>query len=210
MGTPTMVFTLTLFAEGEGNEHTEITTTSNGETFGEDVNQLEHEALAAEEPSNPILPVGPELIWGAACFLALWALMKFVLLKPVVKLMTDRDEKVAGDIAAAEQAKVSVTTVLDDYHTSLTATRAEANRLVEDARAQGEARRRELIAAAESEAGAIRSSAAEEVTAAKAEALAGLRGDVATIATEAASVVVGRTLDPAAQQGVVDQYLTRS
>ena len=208
MGTPTIVFTLAL--QGEEGEHTEITTTSNGETFGEDVSELEHEALEADEPSNPILPVGPELIWGAACFVALWALMKFVLLKPVMKIMADRDDKVAGDLSAAEGARGSVDTVLADYHTSISAARSEANRLVEDARAQGEARRRELIAEAEAEAASIRAAAAEEVAAAKAEALDGLRGDVATIATEAAGVVVGRQLDPAAQQAVVDQYLARS
>lgn len=178
--------------------------------FGEDVSQLEGEALHKEETSNPILPVGSELIWGAACFVVLWALMKFVLLKPVSKIMTDRDEKIRGDLEAAETAQASVGGVLDDYQRSLASTRAEANRIIEDARAQGEARRRELIAEAEAEASAIRSATAEEIAAAKAEALGQIRGDVATIATEAASVVVGRTLDPGAQQAVVDEYLSRS
>lgn len=205
MGTPTMVFSLTLETEGGGSEHTTTT-----ETFGEKVDALETEALHSTEQSNPILPVGPELIWGAACFIVLWALMKFVLLKPVVKIMSDREAKVNGDVAAAEEARGAVGTVLDDYHTAMSAARSEANRIVEDARAQGEARRRELIGAAEAEASSIRSAAAEEIATAKTEALAGLRGDVATIAAEAASVVVGRQLDPAASQATVDRYLARS
>lgn len=100
MGTPTMVFSLTLETEGGGSEHTTTT-----ETFGEKVGALETEALHSTEQSNPILPVGPELIWGAACFIVLWALMKFVLLKPVVKIMSDREAKVNGDVAAAEEAR---------------------------------------------------------------------------------------------------------
>lgn len=171
-----------------------------------------HSSTAAEpkQADNPILPVVPELIWAGACFVVLWALMKFVLLKPVQAGMAARDDKVRGDIAAADQARVDAERAMADYHQQLASAKAEATRLIEDARAQGEAARRDLLAAAEADAAQMRAAAADEIAAAKAAALGQLRGEVATIAVQAAGTVIQKPLDVGAQQGVVDEYLTQA
>jgi F-type H+-transporting ATPase subunit b len=180
------------------------------ETFGETVATDETHAVTAKQPDNPILPTGLELIYGGASFVVLWALMKFVLTKPVLKIMQDRADKIRGDLEAAEQARAAADQAIAQYNAALASAKAEATRLIEDARAQGEAKRRELMAAADADVAAMRAAAAEEVARAKAEALGQLRGDVATIAVDAAKAVIGKDLDVSSQRPIVDEYLSRS
>ncbi len=197
--------------EGGGSEGQTSTTSAGESKVGEKVDQGESTAVAEpKQADNPILPVVPELVWGGACFVVLWALMKFVLLKPVVAGMAERDEKVRGDIAAADAARVEAERAMAEYQAQLASAKAEATRLIEDARAQGDAERRELLAAAEADAASVRAAAADEIADAKAAALGQLRGDVVTIAVQAAGAVIQKPLDAGAQQGVVDEYLSQA
>ena len=167
------------------------------------------ESGAAEQPNNPILPVPNELFWGFITFVALWALMKFVLLPPVQKTMADRDDKVRADLAKAESASTQADSAIAEYEASLASARVEASRIIDDARSQAEATRKQKIAAAEAEVGELRAAAAAEVAQAKAEALASMRESVASIAVQAAQAVVQKPLDAGAQRATVDEYLNR-
>jgi F-type H+-transporting ATPase subunit b len=161
------------------------------------------------QPDNPILPTMPELYWAIGCFFVLWALMKFVLLKPIQKTMADRSAKIRGDLEAAEAAKDEGQSALHEYEASLASARAEAGRIIDDARVQAEEQRKEILAAAEAEVAQLRASANAEVNEAKNEALASMRGSVATIAVQAAEAVVQKRLDAVAQRQIVDDYLNR-
>ena len=186
------------------------TTTTTGT---EEIQQFEDAAVgetASGEVANPILPTGNELIWGAACFLLLWALMKFWLLKPVVATMEERADKSREDLDAADVAKAEAATALAEYESSLAGARAEASRIVDDARAQAEAARADVIAEAEADAARVRGEAAAEVEAAKVAALTQMRPDLTQVAVQAAQSVVGRPLNAAEQQAVVEEYLDRA
>lgn len=170
----------------------------------------EAEAEAAGEISNPILPVSNELFWGAVCFFALWALMKWVLLPPVLRAMDARAEKVRADEAAAEAARADAAAKMNEYQESLVSAKAEAVRVIEDARTQADADRKRVMAEAEAEAAAVRAAAAAEVTAAKQAARAQLRDSVADIAVAAAGAVVQKPLDRSAQLDVIEDYVNRA
>jgi F-type H+-transporting ATPase subunit b len=164
----------------------------------------------ADEVSNPILPTLNEMFWAAIFFLALWALMKFVLLPPIMRTFEAREAKVRDDQAAAEAAAAERAAKLEQYEAALAGARAEAVRLIEDARADGEGQRREAVTAAEAEVAAQRAAAAEEIAAAKARARAELTGSIADIAVGAAEAVVERPIDRSAQVQVVEDYVNRA
>lgn len=172
---------------------------------------LAAEAATTEAaPKNPILPVANELFWGAICFFGLWALMKFVLLKPILKTMQDRAAKVRDDLDQAERAERELESAVEQYQSGLNSAKAEATREIEDARAQADTYRAQAIGQAESEVGALRSVAAEEVAAKKAAALAELREGVADVAVAAAGAVVQRQLDKATEMQAIEDYVNRA
>jgi F-type H+-transporting ATPase subunit b len=168
------------------------------------------EETAPEEVNNPILPTMPEFVWGALLFLTLWALMKWVLLPPVVRTMQARDDKVKGDLEAADRIRAEAEAKLREYEDSLASTKAEAVRIIEDARTQAEGERKRVLAAAEAEVATTRAQAAQEVAEAKERAKAELQSSVAGIAIDAAEAVVQKQLDRDAQTTVIEEYVNRA
>jgi F-type H+-transporting ATPase subunit b len=141
--------------------------------------------LAAEgtkKVNNPILPTGNEFFWAAVTFVALWILMKFVLLPPMLKIMEERAAKRRDDLAAAEQASLQMADASAQYEASLSGARVDAIAKIEAARAEADEYRKSQLAAAEADAAAVRAASAAAVAEARAAALAELQGSLADIA----------------------------
>jgi F-type H+-transporting ATPase subunit b len=167
----------------------------------------EEGAEAAEAASNPVIPDVAEMFWGAIAFLGLWALMRYVLLPPVQKVMAARQEAQRSELEAAQRAVAEAEKVRRDYDQTLNEARAAAGRTIDEARAEADTRRSELIAAAEAQVAEARAAALAEVAATRQQALAHARPEVAALAADAASRVLGRQVPASAAEGVVDELL---
>jgi F-type H+-transporting ATPase subunit b len=172
-----------------------------------DANSFNNPSRCATKEPNPILPEMREIVWGGGSFIVLFLLLRLWLYPSVKKSMDLRAAKVSGDLASADQARASVESERQSYAARLAAARAEAAQVMEAARAEVEAVRSERVGALNAELAAQRATANEQVEAAKAQAQASLADTVAQLATQAASKVLGRPLDPAANRAIVDEYL---
>ena len=169
-------------------------------------------ALVAEgaeegDPPNPVIPELNEIVWAAIFFFALWALMKWVLLPPILRGLENRAETIQGDRDAADAAAAELGVARRDHEASLAGARAEATQILAEARAAADERRGVLQAEADAEIAELRRTAQAEIDQARAEALTSMRGDIAELAVGAASAVLARELDAAGQQSVIDQAL---
>jgi F-type H+-transporting ATPase subunit b len=162
-----------------------------------------------QEAPSPILPETNEIIWGGISFLLLLLLMwKFAL--PAVKDgMNARTERIRADLDAAETAKTEATGVLEGYRAELAGAKSEASRIIEDARQAADALKKDQEARLQAELAETRARAAADIEAAKAQAVADLKGEVAQLAVGAASVVVHKNLDAAAQTQLIDDYINQ-
>lgn len=170
-------------------------------------------AEVAEDPTdiNPVVPdeLG-EIFWGAVAFFALWILMRYWLLPPLMRVREARRAQEIADLEAAEAATAQAEQVRRDYEATLSEARAQAAQILEEARAEAEAARGAKVQAAETEAAQQRQAAIAELEEARNRAVAGLRGDVADLAVAAASKVVDAPLDTAAYRATVEDYVEGS
>jgi F-type H+-transporting ATPase subunit b len=164
-------------------------------------------AESTEEAANPILPVASEMFWGAISFAALFALVKYVLLPPVLGVMEERAAKVRSDLDAAEVARSRAGSAASEVQDQLSGVRAEAAAVVDAARAEAEEARAAVMAEAEARATAIRDAGAAEIANAREEALAGVTPQVSELAADAASRVMNRQIGLSEAQPVVDRFL---
>ncbi len=184
------------------------TTVVEGETEAQtEEGATDEEHATEEEPPNPVLPTGNELVFAAITFFALWALMKFVCLPPILRLRQERNDKVRADLDAAERARDAVTQTRSEYQLALAGARGEANALIEAARGEAEGHRGQLQSVADDEISRLRSDAQSEIDSARTEALGSLKGEVSALAVQAASLVVQKPVDAAAAQSVIDQAI---
>lgn len=166
--------------------------------------------LLAAEPAEEVNPVAldvPNIIWGGIFFLIFLVLMYSVCLPPIRKAMRQRAEQQQLDDEAAERAVVEGEHIRRDYEATLAAARAEAARIVDEARAEAEAERSRRLAEVDAELVAQRQELMTQLEAQRAEALAAVTSEVAELASVAASRVIQRPVDPAAQRKVVDEFV---
>ncbi len=160
------------------------------------------------EAPSPILPATDELVWGSISFVLLLGLMWKFAFPAVKKGMNARTERIRGDLDAAEQAKSEAVGVLDGYKAQLADAKAEAARIIEEARQAADALKKDQEARLQTELADARARAAADIEAAKAQATADLRGELAQLAVGAASAVVNKNLDPAAQTQLIEDYIS--
>ena len=157
--------------------------------------------------SNPILPEPNEIIWGAISFVILVTLIYKLAYPALKKGLEARAARIQGSLDEADKAKDEAQGVLGEYSRQLADAKNEAGRIIEEARQAAEGVKREQEARLQTELAEMRERAAADVEAAKAQAVADLRGEVAGLAIGAAEVIVGKTLDRDTQTQLVEQYI---
>lgn len=195
------------FALTEEEEHEGEATTEEHMDEGSDDGEHAVEGHAEAEVPNPVIPELNEMAWAAISFFLLWALMKYVLLPPLLKLRADREEKVLADREAADRAHASLAQAKTEYSASLASARAEADGIIDAARDEAGEHRSEVMGDATTEIAALRADAAGDLDNSRTAAIGSMKGDVGDIAVAAAAAVLGKDLDRGAQQGAIDAAL---
>ena len=148
------------------------------------------------------------MVYAAIFFGLLWALMRYVLLPPILRAREERHEKVRSDREAADRAHQALGEVQSDYDQALASARVEADSLIDAARTEAGEHRAEVLGVATEEISAIRAAAASTSGAERTAAISSLRNDVGEIAVSAASAVLGKQIDRGTAQSAIDAALS--
>lgn len=147
------------------------------------------------------------LAQGVTFFIFVYVTMKFVW-PPIMQAMTDRAEKIADGLAAAERGKSELTAASARIEDLLRDARSQAqeiidqankraNSLLEEARNEGQKQRDRQLAAAQAEIEQAVNRARED-----------LRTQVAAIAVAGAQRILAREIDAKAHQDLLAQLVT--
>ena len=164
--------------------------------------------LASEEAGLPIIPTLTEVIVGLIAFSLLFIVMKSKVVPRFEKAFAERTDAIQGGMERAEQAQHEAAAALKSYQDQLSDARGEAQKLREEARAQGAAIIEEMRTKAQEEANRITAAVRASIEAERQQAVTSLMQEVGTIATNLASKIVGEALDDQVRQSrVVDRFL---
>lgn len=158
---------------------------------------------------NPLLPEPAEIIWGGLAFLVVFFFMWRLGLPAIKKGMDNRTERIRSDLDAAENQRVEADGILADYRAQLADAKNESARIIEEARQSADALKKDQEARLQTDLADLRSKAAADIDAAKVQAIADLRGEVASLAIGAAEVVVGHNLDQPTQVQLIEDYINQ-
>lgn len=165
-------------------------------------------AAAQGEQHNPLLPGLPDIIWSLVVFAVIFVFFWKMALPRMQKLLDARSEAIEGNIAKADDAQRKAEAALEQYTAQLAEARAEASRIREQARADGQNILAELKEQATVEAARISASATAQIESERQSAIVSLRSEVGSLAIDLASGVIGASLtDDAKARAVVDRFL---
>ena len=162
----------------------------------------------AEAAANPLIPHTAELIVGAIAFSLLFLVLRSRVVPMFEKAFAARTEAIQGGMEKAERAQREAEVALQQYTAQLSEARGEAQKIREEARVQGAAIIEDLRGKAQEEAARITAAAVSSIEAERQQAIASLRNEVGTLATQLASKIVGEALDDQVRQSrIVDRFL---
>jgi F-type H+-transporting ATPase subunit b len=163
-----------------------------------------------EETTNPILPAGNELVWGAIAFVVLFLLMKKFAYPPVKKGLEARADKIRESLDDAERTRDEAQSILDQYQRQLADAKSESARIIEEARQAADKLRQDLRKQAESEVADIKQRAQEDIGAQVERAKADLQAKMAELSIDLAEKVVERNLDRETNRALIDSFINQT
>lgn len=162
---------------------------------------MEFQQLVAVMPWTIILQIGNLL-------LTMWLFKKF-LLKPVQKILLQRQELVNKDLEAAEHARLEAETARQEYTLSLEGAREEAAQMVRSAAKTARDRGDQIILEAKEEAAAIRAKASGDIARERKNAVNEIKNDISNIALSIASKVVEKEISEKEHEDLIAEFIDR-
>lgn len=149
------------------------------------------------------------LLVQVIAFIVIYTLLTRFVYDPLIRVLRERRERIAKgleDSAAAANARRNAEA---EGEKVIAGARAEAAKLIEEARGRGEEVRKQVIAEANTEAEKIRADARAAAISERDAQLAGLRSQIASISMAATHKLIGEALDGKRAQALIDDFFAK-
>lgn len=149
---------------------------------------------------------GGDILFQLLAMLVLLALLKKFALGPLLNIMKQREDHIAGEITSAEERNKEAQKLIEE-RVLLKEAKQESQSLIENAKKLGEKQKEDIIQAARAESERLKEAARTEIVKEKEQAVSALREQVASLSVLIASKVIEKELDEQAQEKLIQDYL---
>ena len=137
----------------------------------------------------------------------LFGVMSYFLFNPARKMLNDRKEKIAGELAQAKADMDVARSMREEYESRLKAVDKEADGILSEARKKGLENENRIVADAKEEANAILERARVEAQLEKSKISDEVKKEIIEVAGAMAGKLVAASLDPETQDKLLDDTL---
>jgi F-type H+-transporting ATPase subunit b len=150
----------------------------------------------------------PFLLSQIVNFLILFLALRFLLWKPMLKMLNERKQRIAQGLEDAEQARKDRERAQAEYEERIKQAEQEREKILARAAEEGEGARAETLAQARAQAEQIVAEGKETVEQERQQMLAELRSQVAALSIAAANKLIGEALDEQRQRRLIDEFFS--
>jgi F-type H+-transporting ATPase subunit b len=155
-----------------------------------------------------MLEINPGLIlWTIITFIIVLAILRAKAWKPLLKALTDREEKIRTALEHAEDSQAKAQRLLDENKRQLAKAEEESQRIIKQGRELGDRLKAEIVDKANTSARTMIDQAKEEIRREKEAALTQLRTEVADLAIGVAGKILDQNLDTPKQRQLADSAI---
>jgi F-type H+-transporting ATPase subunit b len=149
---------------------------------------------------------GPFLLSQIINFLILFLALRFLLWKPMLKMLNERKQRIAQGLEDAEQARKNRERAQAEYEERIKQAKQEREEILARATEEGEQASAETLAQARAQAERLVAEGKETVEQERQQVLVELRSQVAALSIAAANKLVGEALDEQRQRRLIDEF----
>lgn len=167
------------------------------------------ETVPEENPPGPFSGAFADSVWTVIAFVVLLLALWKLVWKPMLAGLNARQEHIEKQISDAEETKKNAAKVLTDYNAKLDDVEHEGKKIIAEYVKKAENQGKEVIAKAGSEIEAMKLKAETGLERQQSEAQAQLWIQAGEIILKLGQDVLGKTIDEADNQKLIDQAVER-
>lgn len=172
------------------------------------LNLISEASVAAEQQKLALVSIDPgTIVFTLINTLIIFLIFRFFLYKPVCKILDQRNEIAAKEIAEAQAAKESAQQTEQEYKERLAVAKEEAAEIMKQATARAQAREEEIITEANQKAAEIRAKAEEAIERDKKRAMNEIKDEISDIVILAATKVVEKEISAKDNEDIISNFL---
>lgn len=154
-----------------------------------------------------IIPNTTEMWINVVAFIVLFIFMAKFAFPPITKMLDERADKIRESLEKAEETRMEAERLLEEYKAQMAEARAEATKIIEQGRKVAESMRAEILAKAKEEAEAEKAKAIAAIEAEREAAMAEIKKQVADLSVAVAAKIIGSSITRADHEALIDKYL---
>ncbi len=154
-----------------------------------------------------IIPKTTEMLVNLVAFVVLFIVLGKFAFPPITKMLDERAERIRESLEKAEETRVEAERLLEEYKAQMAEARQEAAKIIEQGRSVAENMKAEILAKAREEAEAEKAKALEAIKAERAAAMAALQSAVADLSVSVASRIIGEKLSPSDHAALIERAI---
>jgi F-type H+-transporting ATPase subunit b len=140
-------------------------------------------------------------------FIVLFWLVKRYAMKPLMKVLNDRQSHIENQISSAEEANKQATKIVEEQKQALQDARKAAHEMLEQAKATSSKQADQILADSRKEATRIKDEAMRDIETEKNKAIAALKSQVSAMSVMIASKIIEKQVDEKSQEQLIEKYL---
>ena len=154
-----------------------------------------------------LIPKPAEFVPALIAFLIIWFVLAKFAWPMIVKTLDDRENKIKGDLDAAEHAKAEAEQEKKDYAAQLADAHTQADQIVAEAKKEAEQERSQMLARAQKEAAATVAKSRDALETERRKAMIELSSSVVDLSVEITGKIIGDELTEDQQRKLAEKYL---
>lgn len=154
-----------------------------------------------------MIDINATLVAQMLNFLILVVVLRLVAYKPIVKMLEERSQRIAGSIRKADEDAAAAEATLKEYKAQLATARAKAQEIMDKAEKRAQDEHAEKIQATKAEIKQMKDNAQEQLQRERSQAVEALKGQMVALSMAAAQKIVSRNMDAAENEALVSEFI---
>jgi len=154
-----------------------------------------------------LIDINATLIAQMLNFLVLVVLLRIFAYKPIVKMLKEREERIAGSIKKADDDAAAAEATLKQYQDQLAGARVKAQEIIDKAEKRTREDHEASMQTTRAEIDQMKHAAQQEIQRERALAVEKLKGQVAALSIAAAEKIVSKNIDAAENEALIKEFI---
>lgn len=154
-----------------------------------------------------MIDINATLVAQMLNFLILVVVLRLVAYKPIVKMLKEREERIAGSIEKADADMAEAEAVLKDYKAQLASARVKAQDIMDKAEKRAHDEHSAKIQETHSEIKQMKEAAQQQIQRERSQAVEQLKSQMVVLSMAAAQKIVSKNMDAAENEALIGEFI---